>query len=45
MGMPSSDEVHVFWIERGHGKLVTVGKLGGQSKPLGLDVDMSQLIP
>lgn len=44
MGMPSTDEVHVFWIEKGQGKLVTVGKLGGKSKPLALDIDMAQLV-
>lgn len=43
MGMPTSDEVHVFWIGKGRGKLVTVGKSGGKSKPLDLDIDLSQL--
>ena len=45
LGMPSSDEVYVFWIEKGRGKLVTVGRLGGKSKPLDLDIDMSHLVP
>ena len=45
LGMPNSDEVHVFWIDKSRGKLVTVGKSGGKSKPLDLDVDMSQLLP
>lgn len=45
MGMPTSDEVHVFWIAKGRGKLVTVGKSGGMSsKPVELDVDVSQLV-
>lgn len=43
LGMPSSDEVHVFWIDKGQGKLVTVGRLGGKSKPVELNIDMSQL--
>lgn len=43
IGMPTSDEVHVFWIGKGHGKLVTVGKSGGKSKPLELEIDVSQL--
>lgn len=43
MGMPTSDEVHIFWISKGRGKLVTVGKSGGKSKPIDLDVDVSQL--
>ena len=43
MGMPTSDEVHVFWISKGRGTLVTVGMSGGKSKPLELDIDVSRL--
>ena len=44
MGMPYSDEVHTFWIDKGKGVLVTVGRSGGKSKPIDLIVDMEQLI-
>lgn len=43
MGMSTSDEVHVFWIGKGRGQLVTIGKSGGMSRPLELDIDVSQL--
>ena len=39
MGMPSSDEVNLFWMEKGsRGMLVTVGKGGGKSKPIVIDL-------
>jgi hypothetical protein len=44
MGMPNSDEVHIFWIDKGRGVLVTIGRSGGKSKPIDLIVDMEQLI-
>jgi hypothetical protein len=44
IAIPSSDEVHVFWIEKGKGVLVTVGKAGGRSKPRELSIDMEELI-
>jgi hypothetical protein len=44
LGMPNSDEVHVFWIEKAKGMLVTMGKGGGKTKPLELVVDLDRLI-
>lgn len=44
LGMQGNDEVHVFWLEKGKGCLVTVGRFGGKSKPLDVCVDMDQLI-
>jgi hypothetical protein len=39
MGMPSNDEVNIFWTEkRTKGILVTVGKGGGRGKPVTLEV-------
>ncbi|KPI37495.1 uncharacterized protein AB675_10265 [Cyphellophora attinorum] len=39
MGMPSNDEVNMFWTEKGtKGILVTVGKGGGRGKPVTLEV-------
>jgi hypothetical protein len=38
VGMPSNDEANLFWLEKGKGVLVTVGKGGGKSKPISLDV-------
>jgi len=43
LAMPSSDEVHIFWIERGRGILVTMGKSGGKSKPMDINLDLNQL--
>jgi hypothetical protein len=43
LAMPSSDEVHVFWIEKGRGILVTMGRFGGKSKPTDINLDMDQL--
>jgi hypothetical protein len=43
VGMPNSDEVHVFWIEKGRGMLVRMGKGGGMTKAVELVVDMDVL--
>jgi hypothetical protein len=44
LAMPSSDEVHVFWIHKGKGILVTMGRFGGKSRPLELDIDLDHLL-
>ncbi len=44
MGMPTSDEVHLFWVEKAKGILVTMGKGGGKSKPIELGVDLETLL-
>jgi hypothetical protein len=44
LSMPSSDEAHVFWIYKGKGVLVTMGRFGGKSKPLELDIDLDHLL-
>ncbi|KUJ19505.1 uncharacterized protein LY89DRAFT_780432 [Mollisia scopiformis] len=44
LAMPNSDEVHLFWIYKGKGVLVTMGRHGGKSKPLELDVDLDHLL-
>lgn len=44
MAIPGRDEVHVFWIEKGKGVLVTVGRNGGRSKPAELNVNIEQLL-
>lgn len=40
VGMPNSEEVHLFWVEKGKGILVTMGKSGGKTKPIELVVDL-----
>jgi hypothetical protein len=40
LAMPSSDEVHIFWIYKRKGLLMTMGRLGGKSKPCELDIDL-----
>lgn len=44
MGMPNSDEVHLFWIEKGKGMLVTMGRGGGKAKPIELIVNLQMLV-
>jgi hypothetical protein len=44
LAMPSSDEVHVFWIYKGKGILMTMGRFGGKSKPQELDIDLDHLL-
>jgi hypothetical protein len=44
IGMPNSDEVYVFWIDKGRGYLVTMGRGGGKTKPIELTVDMDLLV-
>ena len=44
LSMPSSDEAHAFWIYKGQGVLVTIGRFGGKSKPLELDIDLDHLL-
>lgn len=44
IAIPDTDEVHVFWIEKRKGVLVTMGRFGGKSKPIDLNIDMDQLI-
>ena len=44
MGMPSSDEVHLFWVDKGKGVLVTMGKGGGKAKPIELIVNLEMLL-
>ncbi|CZR66823.1 uncharacterized protein PAC_16724 [Phialocephala subalpina] len=44
IAMPNSDEVLVFWIYKGKGILVTMGRGGGKSKPLELDIDLDHLL-
>lgn len=43
IGLSTQDVVHVFWCEKGHGVLVTMGKNGGKSKPIDINIDISQL--
>ena len=43
LGMPNSDELHVFWIEKGRGMLVRMGKGGGMTKTVELVLDMDVL--
>ncbi|CAG8953761.1 hypothetical protein HYFRA_00006652 [Hymenoscyphus fraxineus] len=43
IALPREDEVHIFWCEKGHGVLITMGKNGGKSKPTEVNLDMSQL--
>ena len=44
LGMPSSDEVHLFWVDKGKGVLVTMGKGGGKTKPIELLVNLEMLL-
>ena len=44
LAMPNSDEVHLFWLEKGKGMLVTMGKGGGKTKPIELVVDLEELL-
>lgn len=44
IGMPTADEVYLFWIEKGKGFLVTMGRGGGKTKPVELTVDMELLV-
>lgn len=44
MGMPNSDEVNLFWIEKGKGMLVTMGRGGGKTKPIELVVNLQTLV-
>ena len=44
MGMPNSDEVHLFWLEKGKGILVTMGKGGGKTKPIEVAVNLETLM-
>ena len=44
LAMPNSDEVHLCWLEKGKGMLVTMGKGGGKTKPIELVVDLEELL-
>jgi hypothetical protein len=44
LGMPSVDEENIFWVEKGKGMLVTMGKGGGKTKPVELVVDLEVLV-
>lgn len=44
IGMPNSDEVHLFWVEKGKGVFVTMGKGGGKAKPIELIVNLEMLL-
>jgi hypothetical protein len=44
IAMPDSNEAFVFWIYKGKGVLVRMGKGEGKSKPIELDIDLDHLL-
>jgi hypothetical protein len=44
IAVPDHDEVHLFWTDKRKGVLVTMGRSGGKSKPVDLNIDMNQLV-
>lgn len=44
LAMPDNDLVHMFWVHKGKGLLWTMGRGGGKSTPVVLDIDLDRLL-
>jgi hypothetical protein len=43
IALPTSDEVYTFWVDKGKGVLTAMGRFGGKSKPISINLDMDRL--